>query len=190
MLSGDGPFRDLEGDVCGDIRSTDTPTNENVMLSKIPCEDGIDDGRLGISYLLAWDNNSWGEEVTYTIEITNTGNADGVAITALTDNLYGDITATGHDGITAITCSVPRSLRAGATYRCSFKVDVVAQPGTVSDVVTASWNPPGGAGQTEDSNRITARGRALGRPRAVARAPDPTYHAGFCARRLSGRRSA
>jgi hypothetical protein len=102
------------------------------------------------------DLDAPGGRVTYSVEITNTGNVDGVAITALADNLYGDITATGHDGITATTCAVPRSLRAGATYRCSFTVDVVAQPGTVSDVVTVTWNPPGGgASQTEDSNRVT-----------------------------------
>ena len=52
-----------------------------------------------------------GGAFTYQVVVTNTSSAssDPLDITSLTDDIYHDITTTGHDGITATTCAVPQN---------------------------------------------------------------------------------
>jgi hypothetical protein len=88
-----------------------------------------------------------GRNVTFSVSVTNTGIDPGNAVTldapgGLTDNIYGDITTVGHDGITATTCSVPQTLSGnGGTYTCTFSVDIFASaadsPNPITDIVTA-----------------------------------------------------
>ena len=59
-------------------------------------------------------------------------------LTALVDDVHGDITTTGHDGITATTCSTPQDIAGGGSYTCTFTVAVAGQPGTLIDTVTAT----------------------------------------------------
>jgi hypothetical protein len=72
-----------------------------------------------------------GANVLFTFTVTNTSLADAVTITSLIDNIYGDLDGQG-------TCSVPQALAVGASYTCSATFKVVSQPGTVTNVATAS----------------------------------------------------
>jgi hypothetical protein len=89
-----------------------------------------------------------GGSVTYSVAVRNLAQQATVTLDSLTDNIYGDITTTGHDGITATTCvpdadlatcEVDGDIAAGATCTCSFTVTV--PPGdageTITDIVQA-----------------------------------------------------
>jgi hypothetical protein len=80
-----------------------------------------------------------GGSVTYSVAVKNLAEQATVTLDSLTDDLYGDITTTGHDGITATDCAVGVPIAAQATYTCMFTVEV--GPGdageTITDTVTA-----------------------------------------------------
>lgn len=118
-----------------------------------------------------------GGQVTYSVEILNTGNVDGLQLTSLTDNIYGDITTASHDDITATTCALPQKLDAGSAYSCSFTVAVEAQPGSISDIVTATaatgLAPPGDSLTTASNQVIVTIRDVASRINVVKRAsPD------------------
>ncbi len=73
--------------------------------------------------------------VVYNNGTPGTGDAP---LTVLSDDIYGDITTTGHDGITATTCATGGVIVGGESYSCSFTVNVVSQPATITDEVTAT----------------------------------------------------
>jgi hypothetical protein len=75
--------------------------------------------------------------------------SDPVTITSLVDDIHGDLTLARDT-----TCSVPRLLEAGVTYRCSFSADVTGPGGTSeTDTVTAS-------GTDDEGNAVTGSGSA------------------------------
>jgi uncharacterized repeat protein (TIGR01451 family) len=92
--------------------------------------------------------NEPGGSVTFTVTVTNTGidPNNPVTLNSLNDDIYNDITTTGHDGITATTCSVPQVIPADDgniggidTYTCTFTADVTGDGGdTEIDTVTAA----------------------------------------------------
>jgi len=91
---------------------------------------------------LTGDVPETGGSVTYSVAVKNLAQVVSLTLDTLIDSLYGNITTTGHDGITATTCAVgapPGPIAAGATYNCQFTVTV--GPGdtgtTVTDTVTA-----------------------------------------------------
>ncbi|WP_157354157.1 hypothetical protein [Aromatoleum toluclasticum] len=86
-----------------------------------------------------------GGSVTYSVAVTNNAQVSDVDLDSLVDNLYGDITTTGHNGITATTCTLatipaesndPGGLN---PYTCQFTVTVGAGDtgDTITDTVTA-----------------------------------------------------
>ncbi|MGP8306655.1 hypothetical protein [Vibrio sp. YIC-376] len=80
-----------------------------------------------------------GLPVQYTVDITNNSIFAVVTIDTLVDDIFGDITSSGHDGITSTTCSVPFDIAAGATETCTFNATITAQGGTEhTNTVTAS----------------------------------------------------
>ena len=102
--------------------------------------------------------NEPGEPVTFAVSVTNTGidPDNSVTLNSLMDNIYGDITTTGHDGITATTCAVPQVIPSDDgnvggvdTYTCNFTANVVGDGGDLeTDTVTAT-------GIDERGNMIT-----------------------------------
>lgn len=85
-----------------------------------------------------------GGSVIYSVAVTNNAQVSSITLTSLTDNLYGDITTTGHNGITATTCALVTIPAESVTpadnpYTCQFTVTV--GPGnagqTITDTVTA-----------------------------------------------------
>jgi len=56
-------------------------------------------------------------------------------LTALTDNLYGNITAAG-GAVTATTCATGGTIAGGAHYSCNFTANVSANPGTTAVTIT------------------------------------------------------
>lgn len=76
--------------------------------------------------------------VTFAVTVTNDSIAEPLALNALTDSTFGDVTTSGHDGILSTNCTVPRTLPVGGGYTCSF-VATVTSPhidtvtGTVAD---------------------------------------------------------
>lgn len=88
-----------------------------------------------------------GGNVTYSVSITNVGidPNNSVNLTSLTDDIYGDITLAGHDGIVNTTCSVPQTIPVDDrnpggidTYTCQFTVALSSNANVVvADKVTA-----------------------------------------------------
>ena len=78
--------------------------------------------------------------VTYTVVVSVSANTStSVMVTSLSDNLYGIITTTGHNGITATDCTVPQTIASGSSYTCHFTVaEVAGEPGqSITDTVCA-----------------------------------------------------
>lgn len=86
-----------------------------------------------------------GGSVIYSISVTNNAQVSSVTLDSLIDNLYGDITTTGHDGITATTCTlatIPAESQDSNNqnpYTCAFTVTVGSGDtgDTIDDTVTA-----------------------------------------------------
>jgi hypothetical protein len=57
-LSGSGPYRERDGDVCGDILSSDGVTYRDVTLNSVLCHDSDGDGRLDVSATVTWSINA------------------------------------------------------------------------------------------------------------------------------------
>lgn len=88
-----------------------------------------------------------GGDVTYSVAVTNNAQVSSVTLTSLVDSLYGNITTTGHDGITATTCALVTIPAESADpgnnpYTCSFTVTVGSGDtgDTIDDTVTACGN--------------------------------------------------
>ena len=81
-----------------------------------------------------------GDLVTFTILVENKGTIT-LSLNSLIDSIYGDITTTGHDGITATTCDVTPPVVLAAltgTYTCTFTAAVTGNPPTThTNTVTA-----------------------------------------------------
>jgi hypothetical protein len=84
-------------------------------------------------------------DVVYTATVTNNGATNSATVNSLIDSLYGDVTTTGHNGITATDCSVPQTIAPGASYPCTFTVHEGAhEPGdSIKDTVCASGTTSG-----------------------------------------------
>jgi hypothetical protein len=92
-----------------------------------------------------------------TIDVAVTNNAPAgtgdATLTSLLDVPHGDITTTGHDGITGTTCATGQTIVGGATYTCSFTVDVAGSPAELTDTLTATLTNT--AGSDSDSDQAT-----------------------------------
>ena len=93
-----------------------------------------------------------GGAFTYQVVVTNTSSAssDPLDITSLTDDIYHDITTTGHDGITATTCAVPQNdIPQNGTYTCTFTATFTGNAGAAeTDTVTAT-------GKDDEGNKVS-----------------------------------
>jgi len=56
--SGSGPYRDLDGDACGDVDSSDPVNQRDFRLDSVLCRDNDGDGRLDLSGLVTWSINA------------------------------------------------------------------------------------------------------------------------------------
>ena len=62
-----------------------------------------------------------GDVVTFTVQTFNLNPAELVVIDQLVDSVFQNITTTGHDGVSATTCTLPQTLAArGGSYTCHF----------------------------------------------------------------------
>ncbi|MEZ4519275.1 MAG: hypothetical protein R3C44_21445 [Chloroflexota bacterium] len=78
-----------------------------------------------------------GGPVTFTVHVDNTGDVP-VTIDSLTDSVFGNITTTGHDDITATTCSLGQTIAVNGNYECTFTATITGNPGdTHTNMVTA-----------------------------------------------------
>ena len=93
-----------------------------------------------------------GGAFTYQVVVTNTSSAssDPLNVTSLTDDIYHDITTTGHDGITATTCVVPQNgIPQNGTYTCTFTATFTGNAGaSETDTVTAT-------GKDDEGNEVS-----------------------------------
>jgi len=56
-VSGIGPYRDLDGNACGDTLKTDGFTYRTIPLNNVLCQDLDGDGKLDISFVMTWQQN-------------------------------------------------------------------------------------------------------------------------------------
>gem|GEM_PF-1569426 len=56
LVSGNGPYLELNGDACGDI-SKDGPTFRDIQLDSLLCKDDDGDGQVDVAMALSWTNN-------------------------------------------------------------------------------------------------------------------------------------
>jgi hypothetical protein len=95
-----------------------------------------------------------GGPVVFTIVVNNTGGG-ALTLSSLTDNVFGNITTTGHNGITATTCAVPQTISQGGTYTCQFTATVNGAAGTVhTDIVTGSGTGFNGDPVTDNDDAV------------------------------------
>jgi hypothetical protein len=92
--------------------------------------------------------------------VTNLAEQASVTLDELTDNLYGNITTTGHDGITATTCTlatIPGGNVAGNPYICQFTVQMAGGDTgqQITDTVTACGTDSFGHGNLCDTGDAT-----------------------------------
>lgn len=97
-----------------------------------------------------------GEDVTFTIVITNTSINDAVTINSISDSVYGDVTIRERTD-----CSVPQTIALGNTYSCNFteyifknNADGDGDNAVHNNVVTAE-------GVDEDGNPLNADDNAM-----------------------------
>ena len=97
------------------------------------------------------------------MQVNNIGDFS-VDLTALTDNIYGNLHNQG-------TCVVPQTIAASGSYSCSFSADVNGNAGdSETDTVTATAeDDDGNSVQASDSATVSISGTDFGD------APDPTY---------------
>jgi hypothetical protein len=80
-----------------------------------------------------------GGVVSFTITTTNDSGSDSVTVTAIMDDVYGDVTDVTNAAITGTTCAVGASIAPGAQYECSFTAIVAGNAGqTHTNTVTVT----------------------------------------------------
>lgn len=57
-LSGSGPYRNLDGNQCGDTLKSDGEVFRDIVLDDVLCKDADNDGKLDIAYVLTWQQQS------------------------------------------------------------------------------------------------------------------------------------
>jgi uncharacterized repeat protein (TIGR01451 family) len=77
-----------------------------------------------------------GDNVTFDVMVSNESEED-LTLDSLTDDVFGDITTSGHDGIVSTTCATGGTIPVGDSYSCEFTALVSGAPGTHTNVVTA-----------------------------------------------------
>jgi hypothetical protein len=110
-----------------------------------------------------------GGPVSFTVRVDNTGTAEPVTLTTLSDDIHGDIDGQGD-------CSVPQTIAASGFYQCSFTVTVNGNAGdSETDTVTATAeDDETNQTQAQDSATVTFTGIDFG----DAPAPYPTLLSG------------
>ena len=79
-----------------------------------------------------------GAPVVFTVEVTNDG-VEPLSLTALDDDIYGDIGDALNPLVDATTCSLPQSIGVSGTYSCTFDATPSGPAGaTETDTVTAT----------------------------------------------------
>ncbi|MBX7251401.1 MAG: DUF11 domain-containing protein [Candidatus Promineofilum sp.] len=149
--------------VTGNANTTHTNTVTACDTTKNPdvCDDGSADVRIipapAIEVVKTANPTQLytpGGPVVFTIVINNTGGG-ALTLTSLTDNVFGNITTIGHNGITATTCAVPQTISQGGSYTCQFTATVNGPAGTVhTDIVTGSGTGFNGASLTDNDDAV------------------------------------
>lgn len=89
-----------------------------------------------------------GGTFTFTVQVRNNGTVP-VVVTAITDDVHGNLDGRG-------TCDVGATIAAGATYTCSFSVEITGDSGdTETDRITVTVVDPGGQTGTGVSDGVT-----------------------------------
>ncbi len=83
-------------------------------------------------------------DVTYNVVVTNGSGQDTLSLSALSDNVYGDITSV-HGDIQSTLCSVGQTIAPGGNYACSFVARISSCSITVADTITATAQDDDGA---------------------------------------------
>lgn len=84
-LSGSGPYRDLDGNSCGDAAKNDGTIFKHITLSNVLCQDSNNDGALDVKYALTWKQSA-----SVCDDPTNPDNFD-LATSSKCINAVGDI---------------------------------------------------------------------------------------------------
>jgi hypothetical protein len=109
-----------------------------------------------------------GGEVSYRLQLANLSLADTVTVTALVDNLHGDVT----DGAVqnSTDCVLPQVLSPGTGYQCTFAADVTGTvAGEVPDTVVATGvDDDGGTVEASAGALVTLEEASVGTPATLA----------------------
>ncbi len=122
-----------------------------------------------------------GGVATFAVEVRNTGTAEPVTLTALSDDIHGDLNGQGD-------CELPQSIAVGDSYRCEFAAEVSGDVGTVeTDTVTATAaDDEGGTATARDSASVTvvdaSQLLSIGKTADPETVPEPVASAVFAVR--------
>ncbi|MEH6587316.1 MAG: SdrD B-like domain-containing protein [Halioglobus sp.] len=84
-LSGNGPYRNLDSNSCGDADKDDGAIYKDITLNNVLCQDSNNDGNLDVAYAITWKQNTGACD-----DPTNPDNF-GLATTSKCINNIGDI---------------------------------------------------------------------------------------------------
>ena len=99
-----------------------------------------------------------GGSVTYTVQVTNNLTKETFILDTLDDDIFNDITTTGHDGISATTCSLPQTIAISGSYSCTFDATLgVGTDGSthVNTIIASGLDPEGNPGSDTDPATVT-----------------------------------
>jgi hypothetical protein len=100
-----------------------------------------------------------GAMVTFHVTVHNdipSPQGDAV-LTALTSDLYGDLTVVGHDGIVTTNCRAGVVVAGDSSHACLFTIDLRSQPGIITNTVTATLTAGATASELSDRARVVVR---------------------------------
>lgn len=97
--------------------------------------------------------NAPGGPVTFTVRVSNTSPVEPITLTALLDDVHGDVNGQGD-------CSLPQTIVAGGFYECRFSVTVSGMIGEVeTDTITATAEDgDGNVASAQDSATVAIHG--------------------------------
>jgi len=96
--------------------------------------------------------------VTYQVQVCNDSDAENLTVTALSDDVYGNVAdSINNNSLSSTTCAVPQILQpsglTGSCYTCSFKAATTTSPTT--DTVTGTVNDDDGSVPASPSDSAT-----------------------------------
>ena len=115
-----------------------------------------------------------GQNVEFTVLVENTSPVDAVTITAIVDDIYGDILAPDNAAIVSTTCAAGTTLPVGGSYTCAFVANVsgTALGELHRNTVTVSGEDDDGGSTSDQDDAVIEVGQPVISAEKSSRGPQ------------------